>query len=537
MPPVVLSLSFALSNSLDSHHTDDSSYYIPIYSCGFVVVLIAILLRFLIWNNSLWKKDKKKMRAMDGVVLFVLLILSLLAIAEIVTTFIIILEHASSPCMPVSVTLVAVFYKSATLIFFLAVFYLFYVKSKYDISDSNGSKVKVAAIFVAFIFAVLFIGLEKFLEYVKGAELPLRRKGNKTCNIANANLNAVKRLRPFYVQLCVVLIFFLLAKLAKSSKRSGVLHFWSTPLRSLNPLGGESNIDYKSLGPFVKRFAFILFVAVGAAVAWTGIFISAEATGSTNYYAGANLAEYMFSSLICFLGFGIVKKIKAREPKDDFDVFIAVGLIFSSCFPLVYGVLSIYANAACLQRTNCSSIVENDLNVNICLQIAHSASNLTEVYVQVVLVITIRKLAKDLWSLKVHDPTKQERIYMNAMNSIYSLYVYPFVMAYMTCINFVRYFIDLALEGPIASERAAATSGAEDFIYGQSSWELINRMLFSVGSLFRLLSFFVFLQGTFNVMLSTFEEWYDWKRNRNNLPSVRQQSVRQQAEESINLVN
>ena len=526
MLAAVVSLCFSLSSSLDSYHTKDSSDYDVIYWLGFAAMTLAILSRGAIYvvsrilqghDTKLWKEDKKRpMQPMDIAVLVVLFLLTAVAAAGIVRTLVFMAIYVSE-CETESdaVTAAAFCYNVTLLVFFLVLFHLFFTKSRYDISDSKGSKEKVTATFAVSIFAVLFIGLEKLLEYIntKDVGLPLIRK--KSCN-SDANKRywqVEKRLRPFHVQLCVVLLFFLLAKVAKSSKKSGVLHFWSTPLKTLNSLGGESKINYDSLKPFVKRFSCILLLALGATLAWSGAFISVGLKSSVNDYPGINIAENTFSSGLCFLGFGILKKISIRETKQSFDVFIAIGLIFSSCFPVVYCFLSIYAHFACLHRPNCSSAAKNGSNLS--LQIAYSTSNLTEVCVQVVLAITIRKLAKDLWSLKVHSPTEQGRIYMDAMKSIYSLYVYPFIMAYMTFINFATYLIDLALsEGPISSERTAAFR-AEAAIYGPYLWEFTDRMLFSVGSLFRLLSFFVFLQGTMNVMLSTFTEYWRSKDNEN----------------------
>ena len=539
MLAAVVSLSFALSSSLDSQHTNsDLSDYSVMYWLGFAAMTLTIFSRGVIYVASriwqgrdveLWKEDNERsMQPMDIAVMIVLFILTAVAAAAIIRT-IVFMARAIVKCksesnvseFSSSTTAAGFCYNLASLVFFFVLLYLFFTKSRYDISDSKGSKEKVTAIFVVSIFAVLFIGLEKFLDYIKDVGLPLKRTANVNCGIKEKEryLKVEKRLRPFYIQLCVVLLFFLLAKVAKSSKKSGVLHFWSTtPLQKLNPLGGESQINYDSLKPVVKRFLCILSVALGATLAWSGAFISAELMGSTDYYAGTNLAEYILSSLLCLLGFGILKKIKDTEPKQGFDVFIAVGLISISCFPVVYCFLSIYANYTCLHRSGCSLAVENvssNASSNIPLQIAYFTSNLTAVSVQVVLAITIRKLAKDLWSLKVHTTIEHERIHMDAKTSIYSFYVYPFIMAYMTFINFARYLIDLALEGPISRGRTATAFRAEAFIYGKPLWEFADRMLFSLCSLFRLLSFFVFLQGTMNVMLSTFTEYWRSKENEN----------------------
>ena len=531
MLAAVVSLSFALSSSLDSQHTNsDLSDYSVMYWLGFAAMTLTIFSRGVIYVASrIWqgrdvelrKEDNERsMQPMDIAVMIVLFILTAVAAAEIIRTLVFmaiaIVKCKSEPGASEfsSSTVAAGFcYNLASLVFFFVLLYLFFTKSRYDISDSKGSKEKVTAIFVVSIFAVLFIGLEKFLDYIKDVGLPLKRTANSNCNIKKHYLKVEKRLRPFYIQLCVVLLFFLLAKVAKSSKKSGVLHFWSTtPLQKLNPLGGENKINYDSLKPVVKRFLCILSVALGATLAWSGAFIWAEKKGRTDHYAGANLAEYILSSLLCLLGFGILKKIKDTEPKQGFDVFIAVGLISTTCFPVVYCFLSIYANYTCLHRSNCSSAVVNDSSK---LQIAYFTSNLTAVSVQVVLAITIRKLAKDLWSLKVHTTMEQERIHMDAKTSIYSFYVYPFIMAYMTFINFARYLIDLALEGPISHGRTATALQAEAIIYGKPLWQFADQMLISLCSLFRLLSFFVFLQGTMNVMLSTFTEYWRSRKNEN----------------------
>ncbi|XP_065827045.1 uncharacterized protein [Oscarella lobularis] len=476
----VFSLSFALSSSLDSRHAkSDLSHCNVMYWLGFAGMVLAIFSRGVIYvvartfqghDVELWKKKgkKKSMQPMDIAVMIVLFVLTSVAAAEIIRTLVFtalfIHKCKSEPSAEFSnsVTAATFCYDLASLVFFFSLLYLFFTKSRYDISDSKGSEEKVTAIFAVSIFAVLFIGLEKFLDYVTDVGLPFKRTTNRTCDDINRRyVEAERSLRPFYMQLCVVLLFFLLAKVAKSSKKAGVLHFWSTtPLRKLNQLGGESKINYDSLKPLVKRFFCILVVALGATLAWSSAFISTGLTKKANYYAVTNLAEFIFSSVLCLLGFGILKKITDREPKQSFDVFIAVGLISTSCFPVLYCLLSIYANFACLH--NCS-LANASSNINIPLQIVHLTSNLTAVSVQVVLTVTIRKLAKDLWSLKVHTTTEQERIHMNAKTSIYTLYVYPFIMAYMAFINFARYLIDLSLEGPI--------SEVEDVIYGKPLWK------------------------------------------------------------------
>ena len=543
MLAAVFSLSFALSSSLDSRHAkSDLSHYNVMYWLGFAGMALAIFSRGVIYvvthtlqghDVELWKKKGKKrsMQPMDIAVMIVLFFLTLVAAAEIIRTLVFMALYIhkckSKPSADNSATAAAFCYDLASLVFFFSLLYLFFTKSRYDISDSKSSEEKVTAIFVVSIFAVLFIGLEKYLDYVTDAGLHLKRTTNSTCDDINKRYVETERsLRPFYIQLCVVLLFFLLAKVAKSSKKAGVLHFWSTtPLQKLNRLGGESKINYDSLKPLVKRFSCILVVALGATLAWSGAFISTgRQMKSANYYAVTNLAEYILSSVLCLLGFGILKKITDREPKQSFDVFIAVGLISTSCFPVVYCLLSIYANFACLHH-NCSLVINNTFsnaspNINIPLQIAYRTSNLMAVSVQVVLTVTIRKLAKDLWSLKVHTTTEQERIHMDAKTSNFTLYVYPFIMAYMAFINFARYLVDLSLEGPISRRR----TGVEGFIYGKPMWKFVDRILFC--SFFRLLSFFVFLQGTMNVMLSTFTEYWRSKKiqNPNELGDQQQSS-------------
>ena len=528
----VVSLSFALSSSLDSQHTNtysDSSDYSAMYWLGFSAMTLTIFSRGVIcvasriWQGrdiELWKEgNERSMQPMDIAVMIVLFILTAVATAGIIRTLVFmaltISKCNSETDFGTTAIATAFCYNLASLVFFIVLLYLFFTKYRYEVSASKGSKKKVTAILVVSIFAVLFVGLEKFLDYINHTGLPLKRTANDACDTNDRYLKVEIRLRPFYVQLCVVLLFLLLAKVAKSSKTAGVLHFWSTTsLQKLNRLGGESNINFDSLRPLVKKFSCILLVAFAATLAWTaGAFLSAKQMG-TNYYAITNIAEYILACVLCLLGFGILKKITNTAPKQGFDVFIAVGLIITSCFTVAHLFLSAYANFACLHRSNCSSVVEN-ASSNIPLQIAQITSNLTAVSFQVVLAVSVRKLAKDLWSLKVHTPTEQERIHMDAKTSSYAFYVYPFIIAYMTFTNFARYLIDLALEGPDSSERTATALRAETVIYGRSVWEYTDRMLFSVASLFRLISFFVFLEETINLMLSTFTEYWLSKGNKN----------------------
>ena len=529
----VVPLGLALSHYLSSNNSESWSYRVALHWLGFSIVAFATSMQGLIYvvsyfkkeNLTLWKthaEQGSRLQPMDMAVLFVLLLLTISATAEIVVSLVymgIYIAGCELKTGMNGIIVAAFFYNGALLAFFWVAWFLFYTKSRFDVSDAKDSTRKVTVIFVFCIFAALFSGLHKFLDFVEKKGLPLNGIAKSNCSNStkvDQHYSEIEmRLRPSFIQLCVVLLFFLLAKIAnRGSSKSGVLHFWSAPLQNLNQLGEENfTINYDTLRPYVKTFIFILVVALAFTLGWSGASISAERVGNTNLYAAVNFAEYVFSSFLCICGFFILRRFTEMEPKQSFDTFIAAGLIFTSCFPVVYSVLAGYANYACLHNSSCTSAVDNATNLP--LQIAFFSANLTEVALQVVFAVTTRKLAKDLWSLQVQIPSEQG-IYMMAVTSRFSLYIYPFIVAYMTFTNFARYFVDIAIERPISIGKTANAFQASGYIYGRSRWEFIDNVLLP-GGLFRLLCFFVFLQGTFNVMLSTFTEYWRSKTTTDEL--------------------
>ena len=395
-------------------------------------------------------------------------------------------------------------------------------KTKWRRKSTNRRSEKI--ILSVLIFATLSLGLQKFVDHCSVAGIPYAKVSpNSTCDKDQKRyLETETYLRPVIIQFCVFSVF-LLVKIIFEDKndQDGLLPLSKSTSSDVGVKVEHKDAYLNFMRPHYHWFIGIVGISCLLVLSiWIAPLAVAERSGNADLYARASTASFSFSAVFCFLLLRILKYYCKFEKKETGDAFASASIVITSSLLLILHLLSARANYICYTDRDSQECKKNMTadDVSPKLQVIYRSFGILEIGLQTVVVLTVRRLKHDYW-LPIVEKNSNEYSFMPAADDgCFPVRLYPFLVMYLSLMNLVRYAVDLALEGPILedlSQKSATAFLAESFIYGKHTWIFIDNVLYSLGSLFRLISFFSFLQLAMKVMFNTFSFWHKFKNPQN----------------------